>query len=160
MTTKKKMSAALAYYHANKEKSNSPERKAYMKAWRKKNQQTIYLKRKERMAAEPLFKLRVNTNVTITTALKGGYTSRSKAFRLLCCSFEVFKCHLEAQFEPWMSWENRGLYNGEPEYGWDLDHIMPLVTAGDEAALLKLHHYTNIRPMCSYANRNKNRMPS
>jgi len=52
-----------------------------------------------------------------------------------------------------MTWENKGLYNGELSYGWDIDHIIPLSSASTEEELIKLNHYTNLQPLCSYINR-------
>jgi hypothetical protein len=52
-----------------------------------------------------------------------------------------------------MNWNNRGLYNGTENYGWDLDHIIPLSSAKTEGEVIKLNHYTNIQPLCSYVNR-------
>jgi hypothetical protein len=52
-----------------------------------------------------------------------------------------------------MTWENRGLYNGELGYGWDLDHIVPISSAKSEEDIIRLNHYTNIQPLCSYINR-------
>lgn len=52
-----------------------------------------------------------------------------------------------------MSWENYGKYNGELNYGWDIDHIIPLSSANDESELIKLNHYSNLQPLCSYINR-------
>jgi len=52
-----------------------------------------------------------------------------------------------------MNWNNRGLYNGELNYGWDIDHIIPLSSAENEEDLYKLSHYTNLQPLCSYTNR-------
>jgi len=52
-----------------------------------------------------------------------------------------------------MNWDNHGLYNGELNYGWDIDHIIPLATAKNEGELIKLNHYTNLQPLCSKINR-------
>ena len=52
-----------------------------------------------------------------------------------------------------MNWENRGLFNGEINYGWDIDHIIPLSTAKTKEDLIKLNHYTNLQPLCSKINR-------
>ena len=53
-----------------------------------------------------------------------------------------------------MNWENYGLYNGEKNFGWDIDHIMPMATALTEGEIIKLNNYTNLQPLCSYLNRN------
>jgi hypothetical protein len=52
-----------------------------------------------------------------------------------------------------MNWENRGLYNGELNYGWDVDHITPISSAKTEEDVVRLNHYTNLQPLCSYINR-------
>lgn len=60
-----------------------------------------------------------------------------------------------------MNWENRGLYNGEFNHGWDIDHIIPVSSGLSEDELLKLNHYTNFQPLCSKVNRDikKNKKP-
>ena len=72
---------------------------------------------------------------------------------ILGCSFGDFKLYLESKFENWMNWENKGLYNGEFNYGWDIDHIIPLSSAKTEEDIIKLNHYTNLQPLCSKVNR-------
>ena len=52
-----------------------------------------------------------------------------------------------------MTWENRGLYNGELYYGWDIDHKIPLSSATTEDDVIKLNHFTNLQPLCSKINR-------
>jgi len=53
-----------------------------------------------------------------------------------------------------MNWDNYGLYNGTENYGWDIDHITPLKTTKVEDEVIKLNHYSNLQPLCSYHNRN------
>ena len=52
-----------------------------------------------------------------------------------------------------MSWSNYGKYNGDFNYGWDLDHIKPLSTSNSESDVIKLNHYSNLQPLCSKFNR-------
>jgi len=52
-----------------------------------------------------------------------------------------------------MSWDNYGEYNGELNYGWDLDHIIPLSLVTTEEELLQLCHFKNQQPLCSFTNR-------
>lgn len=78
-----------------------------------------------------------------------------KTENILGCSFNEFKSYLESKFESWMTWENRGLYNGELNYGWDIDHIIPLSSGKTIEDVIKLNHHTNLRPLCSRINRDK-----
>lgn len=52
-----------------------------------------------------------------------------------------------------MNLENHGLYNGELDYGWDIDHIVPLSSAKTEEDVIRLSHFTNLQPLCSEVNR-------
>ena len=52
-----------------------------------------------------------------------------------------------------MNWGNKGLYNGTEGFGWDVDHIIPISTAVTEDDVIRLNHYTNLQPLCSYHNR-------
>lgn len=52
-----------------------------------------------------------------------------------------------------MNWDNYGLYNGEPKYGWDIDYKIPTSSAITEEDVIKLNHYSNLQPLCSYVNR-------
>jgi hypothetical protein len=133
---------------------NKEKNKEYQKKYRELNKSTRNIKEKERKNNDILYKLKTHLRTMISNSFKRkGYSKSSKTFQILGCSYEEFKQHLEAKFEPWMTWENRGLYNGEPNYGWDIDHIIPLDTATCEGDIIRLNHYTNLQPLCSYYNR-------
>ena len=103
---------------------------------------------------DPTFRLSTNIRSLIRICIKKrGYTKKSRTFEILGCSFEEFKLYLESKFEPWMNWDNYGLYNGELNYGWDIDHIIPVIAAMDEEGVINLNHYTNLQPLCSKINR-------
>ena len=82
-----------------------------------------------------------------------GYNKNTRTYKILGCTYEEFKLHIESKFEEWMNWDNYGKYNGEERYGWDLDHIIPLSSATTEEDIIRLNHYSNIQPLCSYVNR-------
>lgn len=52
-----------------------------------------------------------------------------------------------------MDWNNYGKYNGELNYGWDIDHIIPMSTAKTENDVIRLNHLTNLQPLCGKINR-------
>ena len=141
------------YYDNNVEKLKN-KRKEYYKNNKEKTLLTNNAYRNKRKQSDPLFKLSVSLRSMISTTIKkNGYKKLSKTELILGCSFEHLKQYFESQFEHWMSWDNYGLYNGELNYGWDIDHIVPLSSALNENELLKLNHYTNLKPLCSYNNR-------
>ncbi len=110
--------------------------------------------RTEKKKNNPLFALTERIRKVIYNSFyNNGYSKKSKSQEILGCTFEEFKIYLESKFELWMNWENRGLYNGELNYGWDIDHIIPLANALSEYDLLKLNHYSNLQPLCSKINR-------
>lgn len=101
-----------------------------------------------------LFKLkrRIRTLILYSFSAKKS-NKNSETEIILGCSFQEFKKHLESKFESWMNWENYGKYNGSLNFGWDIDHIIPISSATTEEELYKLNHYTNMQPLCSYTNR-------
>jgi hypothetical protein len=126
------------YYQKNKEKLNK-QKLEYFKTKYKTNN---------------LFRLSENIRRGISLSFKNnGFAKNNKTLEILGCSFEEFKSHIESKFESWMTWDNYGLYNGELNYGWDIDHIIPSSSAITEEDIIKLNHYTNLQPLCSKINR-------
>jgi hypothetical protein len=110
--------------------------------------------RNNRLKDDLIFKLKHRYRSLISYSYKSkSIKKNSKTQDILGCSFEYFKLYLESKFDYWMTWENKGLYNGELNHGWDIDHIIPLSSAETEEDIVKLNHYTNLQPLCSYTNR-------
>lgn len=108
---------------------------------------------RNRIKYDPTYKIKTSVRKAILKAIKGHDKSKSTQ-DILGCTYQELRKHIESQFEPWMTWENKGLYNGDFNYGWDIDHIIPLSTAKSPEDILYLNHYTNLRPLCSHVNRN------
>ena len=142
----------IEYVNQTKDKQ-----KQYREQHRAKQKEYMRIYMKEKRKLDPVFKLKSNINRTIHKALtRNGYSKNTRAYQILGCTFEELKAHLEQQFESWMTWDNYGLYNGVANYGWDIDHIEPLQPTGVvrfEDDIIKLNHYSNLRPLCSYYNR-------
>lgn len=60
---------------------------------------------------------------------------------IIGCEWNELKSYIEAKFSKDMTWENYG------QFGWHLDHIIPLASAKTEDDLYKLNHYTNLQPL-------------
>ena len=106
----------------------------------------------DKLKNDVMFKLKHYARSMVRKSFRG-YTKKARTHEILGCSYEDFKIHLESMFEDWMTWDNRGLYNGEFNYGWDVDHKIPLASAESEDVIIRLNHYTNLKPLCSYINR-------
>lgn len=124
---------------------NTESYKEKDKEWRKNN---IVRYLKEKRQSDPMFALRIKMRSIIRKAFdRNGYTKRSKTNDILGCTFEQLKEHLENQFLQGMSWENRS--------EWHIDHIIPLVSAKTEEDVIRLNHFTNLRPLWAKDNLSK-----
>jgi len=133
---------------------NKEHLKTYRKIYYKNKTEVTKIKHSERMKNDPLYALRISLRKNILKTFRNrGFEKPNKTTEILGCSFEEFKEHLEKQFEPWMNWNNRGKYNGTPNYGWDIDHIIPVSKGITENDIIKLNHHTNLKPLCSFNNR-------
>lgn len=155
---KRKNSQKIKEYNKSYREKNKEKCQEISKNYRKNNLTKIkeYQKKyfDDRLKNDNLFKLSHYTRSMIRKSFKrNGYSKKSKAQEILGCSFMEFKLHIESKFETWMNWENYGLYNGEDNYGWDLDHIIPLSSATSEEELIELNHFSNFQPLCSKVNR-------
>lgn len=139
-------------------KKNSEKQKQYR--LEHNNNMKVYnsLYYKNRISkGDDLFKLNKNISSLIRISMRnGGYKKNAKTANILGCDFNEFKLYLESKFESWMNWSNYGNWNGIPKeknVSWDIDHIIPVSSAKNEKELIKLNHYTNLQPLCSYYNR-------
>lgn len=97
-----------------------------------------------RLKNDSLFKLKHNARSLINKSISNrSIKKNTKTEKYIGCSFEEFKNHLESKFELGMTWDNYGSY-------WSIDHICPCNQAQNEDELIKLQHYTNLRPMVTH----------
>ena len=167
------------WYERNKEKVKAKQKQYYkdnlekIKEYRKNNKDKIresnynyyvnnnniinekrMVKWKEKYQNDQLFKIKHIVRSAIRRSMvKKKLDNVTTSEILLGCSYEEFKTYLESKFESWMNWDNYGLYNNTKNFGWDIDHIIPLSTAKTVEDIIKLCHYTNLQPLCSYTNR-------
>lgn len=129
---------------SNKKYMSSEKRQSYFKKYQM-----------DRLNNDTLFKLSKNIRGLIRASFKNSNNKKdSKTIFILGCEIDEFKKYIESKFEHWMNWNNYGLYNATLNYGWDLDHIIPLSSAKSKEELILLNHYTNLQPLCSFTNRN------
>jgi hypothetical protein len=137
----------------SKEKYKEKNKK-YQKEYSEKNRKkrNIYLQNKRK--TDVCFKLKVALRSRLYTALTYNYKTGS-AVRDLGCTIKQLKSYLESQFVDGMTWMTHG--NGKNK--WNIDHITPLknVDLTDREQLLKVCHYTNLRPLWHIENIKRNR---
>jgi hypothetical protein len=110
--------------------------------------------RKRRLNSNKLYRIKNSIRTSIGRSIRmKGYVKNNKTSDILGVDFNGFYIYLESKFEDWMTWDNYGKYNGEFNYGWDIDYIIPIILGITEDDIIKLNHYTNLQPLCSKVNR-------
>ena len=139
----------------------------YQEKYRKKNREKInqkirewYYKNKDRVRANQRiyeregayrnslhFKIKDGMRKRILEVLKrDGGKKTQRTMKLVGCTVEELKQHIEKQFKPGMSWEQRHLFH--------IDHIIPCASF-DLTKLSqqkKCFHYTNLQPLWAIDN--------
>ncbi len=139
------------YYKNNKNKIKISKQK-YRKNNRIKLNSYNNTYMKKRRQEDYNYRLKTNVRSMISRLLKNKKDGLSTT-KILGCSYNDFKQYLESKFQPWMNWNNYGKYNGEFDYGWDIDHIIPVSSAITKEEIIKLNHYHNLQPLCGKINR-------
>lgn len=130
------------------------------KAWKAANPDKVRkFKRvsQQRAMSRPEFKVKKNLRSRLNKIVTGE-RKKGSAVQDLGCDWQQLREHLEAQFEPGMSWESYGRGNDR----WNIDHIMPLSAFDltDRQNFLLANHYLNLRPMWCLENiSKKDRIP-
>jgi len=124
-------------WEKNREKYNARHRKRNQRPEVKKKRNA---RLRERRNTDPQFKLANSLRCLTYQALRGNIKSAS-TIALLGCSISHLIEHLEKQFQPGMTWENKGT--------WHLDHMMPVASfdLSDPEQQRQCCHYTNFQPM-------------
>lgn len=159
------------FYEANKEKilnyskeyrkNNKDYYNEYSKEYSKNNKESIMktkkIYQKKKRDEDIVYRnYHLIKNAIHYSLKKGGYSKDSRTHEILGCSFDEFIKYIESKFESWMNWDNQGNpIDGvlELNKSWDIDHIIPISTSKNESDAIRLNHYTNLQPLCSYVNR-------
>jgi hypothetical protein len=139
---KKKSEQDRQYREANKEEKSLKD-KEYQKNNKDKiakNKRAYYLKNKNQFLArgiisnrkarlDPCRRIRDCISASISKCIK---KNRKSLTKYVPYTMQELKEHLEKQFEPWMNWNNHGVYNldtwkddNQSTWTWNIDHIKP-----------------------------------
>ena len=152
------------------EKNNIEKIRERKKNYKQKNKEKIIIQtnkyRRNKKEKDKLYFITCKIRGIINKAIKrNNFTKTSNSFTILGCDNIFLKKHIEDKWSEshnldvngniWMSWDNYGKYEyGCSYFGWDIDHIIPLNSAKTEDDIIRLNHYSNLQPLCSYINRN------
>jgi hypothetical protein len=123
---------------AQRKAQNLEAHRAYMRDYQRR-----------RRADDEMFAIKDRLRGLVLAAFKrNGFTPKSaKTVSILGCDWPTVKAHIESQFTPGMTWENRG--------EWEIDHRLPLALAMSADDISELCHYTNLQPLWAAENRKK-----
>lgn len=129
---------------------NAPEIRSKSKAFKSANRALVRSYENTRRATNTNVRLAHVLRSRLHDALRRG-PKRGSAVSLLGCTIDEALSHIEALFQPGMSWENWALD------GWHIDHIKPLATFDltDPRQLAQACHYTNLQPLWARDNQSK-----
>lgn len=102
----------------------------------------INVHRNKKYKNNTLYKIESSLRGRISQALRKVRKSDS-TMKLVGCTLQELKEHLEKQFKPGMTWENHNFR------GWHIDHIIPcsLFDLSKPKEQKKCFHYTNLQPL-------------
>lgn len=159
---RKKRKAAIqrAYYARSKDKQKAyytrPDvvaKRTRQQAIRRKLNPEAYKVRANRWwahkyATDPAFRIMWSLRCRLSRIL-AGRRSDTTALVTCGCTRDALVQHLEAQFQPGMTWENHG--------AWHIDHIRPLASFDltDHAQRTAANHFSNLRPLWAKVNIDK-----
>lgn len=132
-------------YQKNKEKILE-----HVKIYRQSHKEEINQYDSNKRKTDIRYKLSKYLRRRLLLALKGN-PKLETTLKLLGCSIEELKQHLEKQFTEGMSWDNHSYY------GWHIDHIKPCASfdLSKASEQHKCFHYTNLQPLWAKENLSK-----
>lgn len=123
------------------------DRKYYKRNRDVRSRKHVDLRRRKRQS-DPVYAMKHRVRSLINHALAArGFKKSTRTASILGCTWLEFKEHIERQFLPGMSWENRSR--------WHIDHIVPMATAKTIQEAVALCHVSNLRPLWADENQAK-----
>lgn len=132
----------------NYEKRQYQKHKEQIKLHQKNNRSKITSYERNRRKVDLNYKLTRYLRTRLSVALKGNPKLKT-TIKLIGCSIEFLKEHLEKRFKSGMTWDNYGL--------WHIDHIRPCASfdLSKPCQQHKCFHYTNLQPLWAEENLKK-----
>jgi len=146
------------YYREHKEEltkncrtryeNNKEEKLNQNREWQRTHRNQINKRKRDRIKTDINFRLTINLRSRFKSVVKGINKSKS-SLKLIGCSVEQLKQHLESNFVDGMSWDNYG--------EWHIDHLRPCcsfdLTKLEEQR--KCFNFSNLQPLWAKDNQSK-----
>jgi hypothetical protein len=152
-------------YHKNYVKNNYKKELKRSRKYRRKHKERINAYRRKiyhsTQKNDPAFKVRNHCTRVIRARLthQNKNKSHSSIDNYLPYTIEELKRHLELLWEPWMNWDNYGVYKIGGLKKWHIDHIIPQsklpYDSMDHPNFQKCWALSNLRPLEALANLRK-----
>ena len=143
---KDKTRARVKKYYENNIDKERARSKAYHQRPEVKDRRNKQVK--ERLKTDVNFRLKNNLRRRLHQALNS-HTKSASTLALLGCSVDHLKKHLEKQFQPGMTWKEKGKIH--------IDHIIPCASFDlcDPIQQKQCFHYSNLQPLWAQVNMSK-----
>jgi hypothetical protein len=134
----------------NNTKNSKKHSKEYSKKWRENNREKLNQYYRNRYHSDPTNKIIHNLCARLNKYIKlNKLTKNNKSIEYIGCTPFELRTYIESQFTDGMSWDNYGVY------GWHIDRIIPKSSIKTEEDLIKISHYSNLRPLWAFDNLSK-----
>ena len=143
------------YRQKNKEKINTQSKQWYHNNKEKRKQYLLFNKEKINQSINNKYKTNINFKIRrcLASRMYQSLKNNSKSthtMKLIGCTVDHLKKHLQRKFTKGMSWSNYGR--------WHIDHIRPCASfdLSKPEQQRECFHYTNLQPLWAEDNFSKN----
>jgi len=140
------------YYALTEEQRVERSRRQYENCDKDRKRNLARKNRRKKYANSNQHKIRCILRQRLRAALLAqGATKHAPTLELLGCTVEQLRAHIEAQFEPWMTWSNWA------HDTWHVDHIKPCASFDltDIEQQRECFHFSNLQPLQATKNMRK-----
>ena len=130
-------------------KKNRDRKISYQREYAEKNRDKLLLSKREyhkrKMMECSLYVISKRIRSLVFSSIKQKKSLKTE--RILGCTLNEFRHHIERQFNNGMSWDAMGKIH--------IDHIVPISSAKSEEDVIALNHHTNLMPVWASDNLSK-----
>jgi len=128
---------------------NKTKNRIHLINWKKNNadrwRKTKAAWHRKKLKECPIYRLRLSVRSRVTQFLNTRNLKKIISIeKIVGCSPQFLKRHIESQFKPGMTWDRRSEFH--------IDHKIPLSSGHTRKQILSLCHYKNLQPLWKHEN--------